>query len=59
MMGVGFPVHHVGVCQRLLLCFLTPMFCDNLGGLTWGKSAMEGLWTSKALPACVSPWNYG
>lgn len=53
-MGVGFPVHHVGVCQRLLLCFLTPMFCDNLGEKCHG-GAVE----FKALPACVSPWDYG
>lgn len=31
MMGVDFPVHHVVACQRLVLCFLRPMFCDNPG----------------------------
>lgn len=45
-MAVGFPVHHVVVCQRLLLCFLKHVLWQ-LWGLTWGKIAMEGLWPSR------------
>lgn len=42
MVGVGFHVHHVVVCQRLLLCFLTPIFCDSCGNWAGGKVPWRG-----------------
>lgn len=58
MVGVGFHVHHVVVCQRLLLCFLTPIFCDSCGNSP-GEKCHGGAVDFKVLPACVSPWDCG
>lgn len=51
MVGVGFHVHHVVVCQRLLLCSLTPMFCGSCGNWPGGKVP----WRDCGLPgfACM------